>query len=207
MTFTPDGEHVLITHWAGNRTAQLLLVDLKDGASRTVLASEGLSYYGPAFAPDGKSLLAVREDFAAGRWAIVSLAWPSGKDLAVIVTAPRGVSLSTPIFLADGKRFLFLQDDTLVRATLDGKIVEPIFGRLDQKDRQWNPGLVDRRRPGRAGWTPQVVDRYFARVEWRERETPTADPTADLIVIDVQTGQQTRVPMPSDRIRIAVVVE
>lgn len=207
MTFTPDGEQVLITHWPGNGTAQLLLVDLSTGDSHTVLASEGLSYYAPAFAPDGKSLLAVREDFAAGRWAVVSLAWPDGKEPTAIVTAPRGASLSTPIFLADGKRFLFHQDDTLVRATLDGRIIEPIFGSLDQKGREWNSHVADRRRPVRAGWIPQVVNRYFARVEWHERVTATADPAADLIVIDVQTGQQTRVPMPSDRIRMAVVVE
>ncbi len=208
MTFTPDGEHVLITHWAGGRNAQLLLVDLKSGTTRTVLAADGVSYYGPAFAPDGKSLLAVREDLTAGRWAIVSLAWRESTAPAVILTAPRGVSLSTPIFLADGRRFLFQQNDALARATLDGKTIDALFGNLEQKDREWRPGLVERRgRSNRASWIPQVVTRYFARVVPRERETPTADPTADLVVIDVQTGQRTMIPLPSNRIKAAVVVE
>lgn len=209
MTFTPDGQHVLITHWAGDLTAQLLLVDLKNGATRTALAADGLpySYYAPAFAPDGKSLLVVRENFSAGLWDIVSFAWPDAKTPTVIVTAPRGVSLSTPMFLADGKRFLFFQEDTLARATLDGKTIDPLFGDLIQEARGWVPAVVDRRRPVRAGWIPQVVARYFAHVEWRPRGTPTADPAADLVVIDVQTGQRTTVPMPSGRVRKAVVVE
>ncbi len=207
MTFTPDGEHVLITHWAGDLTAQLLLVDLKNGATRTVLAADGLSYYAPAFAPDGKSLLVVRENFNTGFWDILSLAWPDAKTPTVILTAPRGVSLSTPVFLADGKRFLFFQEDTLARATLDGKTIDPLFGNLIQESRGWVPAAVDRRRPVRAGWIPQVVTRYFAHVEPRERETPTAAPTADLVVIDVQTGQRTTVPMPSSQIRKAAVVE
>ena len=209
MTFTPDGEHVLITHWPDGGTAQLLLFDLTSGASRTVLAQNGLSYYQPVFAPDGKSLLAVREDLNAGRWSIVSVAWPNASEPAVIFTSPRGIPLSTPIFLADGKRFLFQQNYALVRASLDGKNIESLFGDLEQQDREWSVrgALIDRARPSRAGWVPPVVTRYFARVEWRERANPTASPSADLILIDVQTKRRTSIPMPSGSIRKAVVVE
>lgn len=207
MTFTPDGGHVLITHWPGEHTAQLLMVDLKNGASQTVLAGDDVSYYQPVFAPDGKSLLAVREDFRAGRWSIISLPWPVAGSPAVIVTSPRGVSLSKPAFLADGTRFLFQQEETLVRATLDGKSVDPLTGTLDLKDHEWLPGLVDRRRPTRAGWMPGVVIRYIARLEWRERSNHEDPALADLIVIDVQTGRRTTVPMPSGKLLAAVVVE
>ncbi|MEQ1891703.1 MAG: hypothetical protein ABL998_04110 [Planctomycetota bacterium] len=208
MTFAPDGDHVLITHWPGDRTAQLLLVDLRSGGTQTVLADEGASYHEPVFAPDGKALLAVREDLGAGRWSIVSLAWPVGNAPAVILTGPNGVSLSTPIFLADGTRFLFHQESALARATLDGKTVDALVGTLDTKDRDWHSILdICRARPARAGWLPSVVNRYFARVEYREREDQAADPLADVIVIDVQTAQRTTIPMPAGLVRAAVVVE
>jgi dipeptidyl aminopeptidase/acylaminoacyl peptidase len=209
MTFTPDGEHVLITHWPSGRTARLLLVDLRSGASQAVLADDGLSYYEPTFAPDGTSLLAVREDLNAGRWSIVSIGWPAAKAPAVVLTAPRGVSLSTPIFLADGKRFLFDQEGSLARATLDGKTVEALVGNLDQRDRDWSSreSVFDRRRPTRAGWLPRVVTRYFARVEWREPGSLTADPAAVVTVVDVQTKGRTAIPMPSGQVRAAIVVE
>ena len=59
----------------------------------------------------------------------------------------------------------------------------------------------------RAGWLPRVVTRYLARVEYRERESPAADPLTDVIVIDVQTMQRTTIPMPAGLVRAAVVVE
>ena len=209
MTFTPDGEHVLITHWPASNVARILLFDLKTGTSQPVLAETGLSFYQPVFAPDGKSLLAVREDFAAGRWSIISLPWPATKEPTVVLSSPRGVPLSMPIFLADGKRFLFQQNNALARATLEGKEIEPLFGELEQQDRNWDLRgvFIDRSRPMRPGWLPRVVTRYFARVEWRERQNPTASASADLILIDVQTKQNKRIPMPSGELRVAVVVE
>jgi len=208
MTFAPDGEHVLITSWPGGHTAQLLLVDLKSGATQTILADDSHSYYQPVFSPDGKSLLAIREDFQAGRWSILSLAWPAANAPAVILTSPRGVALSTPVFLADGKRFLFQQGNALGRATLDGKTVDALVGDLNQKDDdEWSSALIDRARPARAGWMPRVVTRYFARIERREPESSTASAVWDLVVIDLQTKQRTTVPMPSGRILAALVVE
>lgn len=208
MTFAPDGKHVLITHWTGDLTAQLLLIDLTNGVSRTVLAGDDVAYYEPVFAPDGKSLLAVREDLTAGRWSIVSLAWPAATAPGVVLTSPRGVQLSTPTFLADGGRFLFYQGSALARATVDGKTVDAIFGDLDGKERNWPPqSTVHRAHPGRASWMPRVVNRYLARVEWRQLENPAAPAVPEVILIDVQTKQRTTIPMPTGRVFAAVVVE
>jgi hypothetical protein len=196
----------LATRLPRDRTARLLLVDLRSGASRTVLADDGWSYYEPVFAPDGASLLAVREDWGAGRWSIVSLAWPIVNAPTIVLTGPRDVQLSTPIFLADGVRFMFQQERALARATLDGRTVEALAGDLNPIDRAWPPGIIDRRNPARSGWMPRVVTRYFARIEGDERASPADDPVADLVVSDVQT-QRTTIPMRGGPILAAVVVE
>ena len=217
MTFAPDSLHVLITSWARGGNAQLVLADLTTGAITPVISDSRYSYYQPVFAPDGKSLLAVREDLDAGRWSIVSIPWPiassgeAGANRAtVVLTGPRGVSISTPIFMADGKRFLFHQNDALARATLDGKTVEPLAGNLDQNDRQWSPlmrHLVDRAQPTRASWLPSVVTRYFARLEYHPRTDFSAPATADVIIIDVETKERRVVPIPRRALQAAVIVE
>jgi hypothetical protein len=217
MAFAPDGQHVLIANWVRGGNAQLVLANLTTGAITPVIADARFSYYQPVFAPDGKSLLAVREDYHNGRWSIVSLPWPAvrgGTGAAnaptVLLTGPLGVSLSMPIFVADGKHFLYHQEDALVRATLDGKSVEPLAGAFDQKDREWFPGmgnLGNRVRPTRPSWLPTVVTRYFARVEWHERKDSSAPAMADLIIIDVQTKERRVVPIRAGNFRAAVVVE
>jgi hypothetical protein len=213
MTFAPDGQHVLITHWVGDSIAQLVLADLNTGAISRVLADPRASHYQPVFAPDGRSLLAVREELHEGRWFIVSIPWPLAKGAGdeggtnsptVVLTSPQGVSFSTPIFMADGKRFLFHHGDALARATLDGKTIEALAGEFDLRYRDWR--FIERARPTRPGWLPTVVTRYFAWVEWHTRASPTAAPSADVIIIDVQTKERRTVPLPGG-VRVAVVVE
>jgi hypothetical protein len=210
MVFTPDGGQVLITYWPNYGSGRIIRVDLKSGDATTLLGDDHFSYNGPVFAPDGRTLLVVREDLDAARWSIVALPWPAANSPTAIITGPRGIRLSEPIFLGDGNRFLFRQRDALASATLDGRNVEALFGELDQKDVE-GPFLrnmgVRRSNPVRPGWLPHVVTRYLATTQPRERASPTAPPQADVVLYDLQTRQRTVIPLANGQVKRVVVVE
>ena len=199
LAVAPGARQVVFTAWTAGR-AELFRCDLAGRTVEPFLTDPAASFYAPAFAPDGKSLLAVREGAADGESAIVSVAWPAGTT-TVLRRGPRGVRLADPVYTADGQTVLFDQGGVLSRMAADGRGAEGLSGELDDTPRPATPlRASDRALPVRASSAPLVAGRWVARVE-------PGEPDGRLVVIDVRTKERKVVPLPKGHLSRAVVVQ
>ena len=199
LKFAPEGRKLLLTVWGGGPAA-IHCCDLESRKIEPWISDPAFSFFEPTFAPDGKSVAAIRESLDTGECAIVSKAWPTG-EVTVLRTGPHGASMSSPIFSADGKHLLFVENGVLARMAADGGEAEGLSGEMDNRPRQAiPPGARCRRMPMRPSSTPLVVGRWISCIDYEK-------PDGRLVIIDVQTKEKKIVPLPNGKLMRAVVVE
>ncbi|MDF1811609.1 MAG: hypothetical protein P1V20_05330 [Verrucomicrobiales bacterium] len=195
--FGPKGQHVLLTTWSGER-ARVDRCELQSREIEPWMSDPKASYYGPTFAPDGSSVVAISENPETAEWTIVSKKWPAG-DVKTLRTAPVGAQMSNPIFTADGKYLLFWQNGVLARMAAEGGEADGRSGELD--DTPIHPlAPMDRPRHVRPSYMPRLVDRWIACIDYGKPDT-------GLVVIDVRSKETKIVLLPKGRLIGAVVVE
>ena len=107
-SFSPDGAKLLYTTWNDETRGQVVERDLASGSERVLTSVRGL-YYGPRYAPDGRSIVFVRDSGNS----MIGSAW--GRDAGLYVMSAAGGEARKiaddgrePQFNADGSRVLFL---------------------------------------------------------------------------------------------------
>jgi Tol biopolymer transport system component/imidazolonepropionase-like amidohydrolase len=106
--FSPDGTKLLFTTWNDETRGQVVERDLTSGSERVLTTVRGI-YYGPRYAPDGQSIVFVRDSGNS----MIGSAWGRDAGLYVMPAAggePRKVADDgrEPQFNADGSRVLYL---------------------------------------------------------------------------------------------------
>jgi hypothetical protein len=196
LLFAPDGRSIVLSSWTGLR-ASILRFDLKERDLKTWLSDPVISYYSPAFSPDGQTMVCVREDPRSGEWALV-VAPVTGREARPLLTAPAGAALYCPVFADEGRFLVFEMDGVLARMPASGGAAEGLSGQLDWRPR--DRGLNCRTWPGRPDSKPPVAGRWIAWID-RTQQGGT------LQVIDARTKEKRIVRFPGKNLRAAVVVE
>ncbi len=197
LAFSPERSRIVYAQWHGDK-ADLKVCDLATRTCSMLLSQTERSFYEPIFAPDGKTLLFVREDHEV--CSLMSLRWPE-KNPSVFKTFPRGYDLSMPTFTRDGKHIVFSLGGVIGWMDTNGDHTEGLSRPLPVTDLPPMRGFRDRARPVRApGAWLDVSQNYVVYREWKDEKSA-------LMMVDLRTKAIRKVPITANHIGAALLVE
>jgi Tol biopolymer transport system component len=110
--FSPDGNQLVCHGYEGNKAGDLLLVDLKNETSRSLLAKQGwdLTLYGGNWAPDGKRIVFVGTFQGKDRLATIDV---KDESIQILYTNddPSVELYGPPVWSPDGHQIVFVKQE------------------------------------------------------------------------------------------------